>query len=107
MRFEINESEFTWSRATDDRNYEVIKATPAPDRDQWFWIGNLKVAPLTEADFSRIRVKKGAALERYKPLLIPDLWKQFADIEDWEEGINFVKRYGPLTRQGLLCLGVE
>jgi hypothetical protein len=104
MNFQI---EFTWWRALDRRDYEVIKAT-APDRNrEWTTLGPFEdpliiaVRPLVAADFSWIKVKKGAAMERYHPLKVQDLWKQFSNIRDWEQGIEFVEKYGPLTRQGL------
>jgi hypothetical protein len=77
---------FAWRRSLD---YELVEdASLQPG-------GSLLDTPTTG---TRI-IAKGATADRYEPQ--PDLWRRFAQIKNRKQAENFVRTWGPLTREGL------
>ncbi len=84
---------FTWWRERDPRNYEVVEGRES---------GRplLDAAP-TSIDPTRIKPNR-KCLDRYRPLdEFQTLWERFARIEKREDAVEFVRAYGPLSREGL------
>jgi hypothetical protein len=95
MRAEV-EIVFTWRRERDPRDYEVIEGP----RSGLSGDALMALSP-SSVETDRI-VAKGKCLDRYQPLdEFPDLWARFAKITNREGVVEFVRAYGPLTREGL------
>jgi hypothetical protein len=85
---------FTWFRERDLRNYKEIK--PELRRE----------TPTMEGYVLKDRVArivaKGVGLERYEPLKeFPGLFASFAKLRSQEDVVEFIRRFGPLTEEGL------
>src|SRR5262249_8260597 len=86
---------FTWYK--DPKGYRLIPASPLSRR---FGQSILDVAA---ADFRPARiVRNGGALQPYRPLDIPSLFRRFIDMSRSDEDVlKFVEKFGPLTHDGL------
>jgi hypothetical protein len=86
MRVEIK---FTWRRELNRTDYEVIEA-PSLLAGQ---------SLLDVVDVGTKIVARDGLRDQYQPP--PDLWERFSRIRNKSEAIDFVRLYGPLTRDGL------
>src|SRR6476661_6813062 len=87
---------FTWWRERNPRHYEVLKA-PRSGRSGLALLDDRRTS--VEAD--RI-VPMRKYLDRYQPLeQFPMLWETFSQIKTREAAIDFVRKFGPLTKAGL------
>jgi hypothetical protein len=85
---------FAWWRERNPSDYEEIMVERPARRPRFSDV----LHPERQA---RI-VAKGVSLERYEPLeRFPDLYERFANLRSQEDVINFVRRFGPLTDEGL------
>lgn len=92
--------DFRWYK--DPKGYRLIKGkNPRPRKGQSIddFLSNVR---LGDAQPARV-VRNGGKLQPYNPLRIPNLFERFINAaKSPEDVLDFIKRYGPLTPQGLL-----
>lgn len=86
--------DFVWYK--DPKGYRLVPPKPLKLRSGQS-ILDAKVGDIQPA---RI-VRNGGALERYRPLNIPNLFKKFIVVRSDEDLLKFVETFGPLTHHGV------
>jgi len=87
--------DFTWYK--DTKGYRLVPARPLKRR-----LGQ-SILDTNPADVQPARiVRKGGALQSYRPIEISGLFRRFIDMCHSDEGVlEFIELYGPLTHDGL------